>query len=238
MLTLSKGEDEEEELDEEEKDEDEEELEETITMAIRAPKRGDLEQILASNLAAAIFSKPLDKIRIILEALLLLPKEDQLAVTVNDDELQYAKELYEVAVSLSNLVETPPPYPNERGRFACIPWSFSINNAWKYLQHFVSGTFDLSSVVGEGDWNALMERLSKGEEDAKKDYLNALAAWLSSPHASLGSCKMLESEFCIRVMPYASELLRKIFSRYITKETWEQTLSLIGGKAKGVVASI
>jgi hypothetical protein len=31
------------------------------------PSRGDLEQILASNLAAAVFAPPLDKIRMVLE---------------------------------------------------------------------------------------------------------------------------------------------------------------------------
>jgi hypothetical protein len=202
-------------------------------MAIRDPQRGDFEQILASNIAAAVFAKPLDKIRIILEALFLLPEEEQLVVAGDKGNLQYIRELYEVAVSMSNLTEAPPPAPYAHGRFASIPWSFPINHSWKYLQHFIIGTCDLSNFLGEDRWSALTDGLAKGEEKARKDYLNALAEWLGSTFAPLGSCKMIESKFCVRIMPYASKLLREIFSRYITKETWEQTLALVGGRKPG-----
>jgi hypothetical protein len=55
----------------------------------------------------------------------------------------------------------------------------------------------------------------------------------SSGLASLSVVQQVKSEFIIKTMPYASQLLREIFKRYISKETWETMLSVIGGgKAK------
>jgi len=73
------------------KSEEDSALEETLVAAIRAPQRGDLEQILASNLAAAVFAQPLDKIHMVLEAFMLLPEEEQQAVAPDEEEIQYTR---------------------------------------------------------------------------------------------------------------------------------------------------
>jgi hypothetical protein len=215
------------------KDVEDEGLEETVVAAIRAPQRGDLEQILASNLAAAVFAQPLDKIRMILEAFMLLPEEEQHSVVADGAEIQYIKEIYEVAVSLSNVIEVEPPTPYTRGRYAVIPWSFSVTKADKYLQHFINRIWEFSGEdVGDVFWNRLHKADLNTEEGERlwNDYLRKLAVFLCSGLATLSLVQQVKSEFIIRMMPYVSDLLREIFKRYITKETWETMLSVIGGK--------
>jgi hypothetical protein len=221
---------------EEAKSEEDTVLEETLVAAIRAPQRGDLEQILASNLAAAVFAQPLDKIRMILEAFMLLPEEEQQAVAADEEEIQYIKRLYEVAVSLSNVVELEPPSPYIRGRFASVPWSFPTTVADCYLRLFINRIW----WFAEGDeWQEFFRKVKSADLNTEEGqavwnrYLRELARWLASGYAALSMVEQVKNEFIIRVMPYASQLLREIFKRYISKETWETMLSVVsGGKAK------
>jgi hypothetical protein len=204
----------------------EEELDETLAQALRPPQRGDLEQILASNLAAAVFARPIDKIRMIFEAFLLLPGKEQAAIAT-DEGRQCIKELYEVAVSLSSLVEEPAP-PYLYGRFASVPWSFPNDQGWRYLRRFMTRVIDLSFYLGPEAWSSLRARMEKNDESAWDTYLNTLTIYLGSGLAPLTVAKMVEAEYCICVMPFASALFRKIFTRFISKETWEKTLTIIG----------
>jgi hypothetical protein len=220
---------------EEAKSEEDTVLEETLIAAIRAPQRGDLEQILASNLAAAVFAQPLDKIRMILEAFMLLPEEEQQAVAADEEEIQYIKRLYEVAVSLLNVVELEPPSPYIRGRFASVPWSFPTTVADCYLRLFINRIWWFAE--GE-EWQEFFRKVKSADLNTEEGqavwnrYLRELARWLASGYAALSMVEQVKNEFIIRVMPYASQLLREIFKRYISKETWETMLSVVSGKAK------
>jgi len=221
---------------EEVKSEEDTALEETLVAAIRAPQRGDLEQILASNLAAAVFAQPLDKIRMVLEAFMLLPEEEQQVVATGEEEIQYIKGLYEVTVSLSNVVELEPPIPHMRGRYASVPWSFSITQADRYLSLFVNRIWEFAQTEEWTEFFRQVKTTDKNTEEGKElwnAYLREFAGFLCSGLASLSVVQQVKSEFIIKTMPYASQLLREIFKRYISKETWETMLSVIGGgKAK------
>jgi hypothetical protein len=219
-----------------EEEEEDSALEETLVAAIRAPQRGDLEQILASNLAAAVFAQPLDKIRMILEAFMLLPEEEQQAVVAGEEEIQYIKGLYEVAVSLSNIVELEPLASYMRGRYASIPWSFSITQADKYLGLFVNRIWEFAQTEEWTEFFKQVKAADKNTEEGKElwnSYLREFAGFLCSGLASLSVVQQVKSEYIIKTMPYASQLLREIFVRFVTKQTWETMLSVIGGgKAK------
>jgi len=211
-------------------------LQEALAVAIRAPQRGDFEQLLASNLAASVFARPLDKIRMVLEAFLLLPEEDQLIIAAGEDEIQRIRGLYEVAVSLSNVVELEPPAPHMRGRYAAVPWSFPTTNAHEYLSLFINRVWEFAK--GE-EWQEFYTQLRvvdlNGEEGKNlwNAYLRELARWLSSGFAPLPVVEQVKSEFIIKTMPYALQLLREIFAHYISEKAWTEMLSIVsGGKAK------
>jgi hypothetical protein len=229
-----KDEEEKENIEEEEiKSEEDIALEDTLVAAIRAPQRGDLEQILASNLAAAVFAQPLDKIRMVLEAFMLLPEEEQQVVATGEEEIQYIKGLYEVAVSLSNIIELEPPLQHMRGRYASVPWSFSITQADKYLGLFVNRIWEFAQTEEWTEFFKQVKAADKNTEEGKElwnSYLREFAGFLCSGLASLSVVQQVKSEYIIKTMPYASQLLREIFKRYISKETWETMLSVIGGE--------
>ena len=220
------------ETEEEMKSEEDMMLQEALVTAIRAPQRGDLEQLLASNLAAAVFAKPLDKIRMILEAFLLLPEEEQLVVAEDEGKIEYIKRLYEIAVSFSNIVELEPPTPYMRGRYAAVSWSFPTTRAHEYLSLFIGRIW---FAEGKEELYRQLREVNLNSEESKNmwnAYLRELARWLSSGFAPLPIAEQVKSEFIVKTMPYASQLLREIFKRYISKETWEQMLSIVSGKAK------
>ena len=193
-------------------------LQETLAQALRPPK-SDFEQLLASNLAAAIFSPPLQKIRMILEAWLLLPEEERKNLISNEEERKDLERIYEVAISFENVFEVSKPHINEK--LAIVPWSFSIDDAFLYLRLFVKRY-----------WNIIKINLKEEKETAWYLYLNKLAAFLNSGYASLNLIKMIENEFVTTIMPKALELLRLIHTKFISQETWEHTLSIMSGKSE------
>lgn len=210
-----------------------EEMSRTLAAAIRAPQRGELEEILASNLAAALFSPPLDKIRMILEAFMLLPSEEQEAL-FDEDTRQTIHELYQAAVSLSNVVEVPTG-PYRVGRFAVVPWSFGWDEGWRYLRHFIRSIWEFFPHIEE--WQRFFARVKsrpEGEEGTKiwHQYLNYLALYLCSGEALLHVVEEVKNQFITRVMPSALNLMRVIFTHYISQETWMETLSIIGGRSR------
>jgi hypothetical protein len=210
-----------------------EEMSRTLAAAIRAPQRGELEEILASNLAAALFSPPLEKIRMILEAFMLLPSEEQEAL-FDEDARQTIYELYQVAVSLSNVVEVPPG-PYRAGRYAAIPWSFSCDQAWQYLRHFVTSIWEF--FPHSEAWQQFFARVKsrpEGEEGTMiwYQYLNYLAWYLCSGEALLHVVEEVKNQFITRAMPSALNLMRVIFTHYISQETWLEALSIIGGRPR------
>lgn len=97
----------------------EEEIEEKGFSLIAAqalrPKRGELEQLISSELALAVFSNnPLQKIRHVFEAYKLLPpeKRDELFSEEERDEFE---RLYEVCISFINTVPTGNGVPRFAG---------------------------------------------------------------------------------------------------------------------------
>jgi hypothetical protein len=208
-------------------DQEDKELEETLSQAIRPAKLSDFEQLLASNLAAAIFSPPLQKIRMVLEGWLLLPEEEAIKLIPNEEERKDLERIYEVAISLENVFEIKKPYNYER--LAIVPWSFSLDDAFLYLRLFIKRYW----AILPKDFSKDFEKMN--EEEKKVTwylYLNKLAAFLNSGYASLNLIKMIENEFITTIMPKALELLRLIHTKFISQETWEHTLSIMSGKMK------
>ena len=127
-------------------------LAETLLEAVRGPQRGELEQLLASELAEAVFSTdPLQKIRHVLEAYQLLPEYAKKQVLPDDDEREKIKLIYELTISFLHMREVSPPTPLHWGRYAVIPWSFPTSIAHYYLYLFVKRIWDLGDYYRDWD---------------------------------------------------------------------------------------
>lgn len=203
--------------------EKEDELKTTIIEAIRPARKGELENLLASNLAAAIFSPPMQKIRLILEAFLLIPDEEKINLVKPEEIFEFEK-LYEVCISFINHLKFVR-YDNE---FVLVPWSFPLEKANEYLKLFLRRVFYCNWK--DWDWNEFDKEMKEKPQETFDLYLKALAEYLSSGFAPFSLFKFIENEFIINVMPKALELLRSIFEKYITIETWENTLALFSAK--------
>lgn len=191
----------------------------TVLAAVRAPKRGDLESLLTSNLAHATFAKPLDKIRLILETFMLLPAEEQEKIASQEERSRIEK-LYKVAVSLSTVISYPAPR-GEIEAYGSVAWAFPPEQAAEHLD-FVSNIYrvteDVDELVSEG----------KGSKGWRR-YLTVLYYALTRNTCPLLFIRMVESEFIVSVMPFALELSRRIFQRFISAQTWTETLSALHG---------
>ncbi|MEM0253245.1 MAG: hypothetical protein QXK78_01630 [Candidatus Bathyarchaeia archaeon] len=108
------------------------ELSLALQKAIRRPKPGQMEQLIANELAIAVFNiDPLQKIRHILEAYMVLPEEER-AKTFTAEENEKAMKIYSVCISLLNIVEYPI------GNFEqaqAVPFGFGEDEAEAYLQN-------------------------------------------------------------------------------------------------------
>ncbi|MBC7112557.1 MAG: hypothetical protein H5T34_00810 [Candidatus Methanomethyliales bacterium] len=200
---------------------EEEELQETLSRAVRVQAKGDFEQLLASQLASALFQDPLNKIRMVFEAYLLLPDEDKVKVVPDDKEHERIFRLYEVAIGFSNIVIGRPP-PHYFVECASVPFPFSWVEGDKYLGLFLNRKWDLKHYLGI-------------EPETWEGYLRCFTAYLMDGYAPLSTVKMVEEEFVVSAMPLALDLLRRIFNKFITRETWVETLSILQGKKKSGV---
>ena len=205
----------------EEKLEEDEELELTISQALRPEQPSQFEQLLASNLASAIFSEPLQKIRLIFEAWELLNDEEKMEIIPDPEERKNIERLYEIAISFINLYIHKPPIVFDAqllfDEAATVPWTFHIQEAPKYLGLFINKYYDIGKKFdfNNFDWDA---------------YYIELAKFLNEGMASIKIIRMIISEYITVVMPIALKLLRMIHERFISPEVWERTLLIVSGK--------
>jgi len=104
-----------------------------VQKALRAPKPGQLEQLLANELAVALFNvDPLQKIRHILEAYMSLSDTERSEVFTVEEHTLYAK-LYSLCISLLNIVTYPM---SAIETVQAVPFSFKKDEAEVYLSMF------------------------------------------------------------------------------------------------------
>jgi len=198
----------------------------TVASALRAPMRGDLERLIASELAMAVLSlNPLQKIRHILEAYLLLSEKTQEQLFTEAERLE-SKRLYEVCISLLNVFEVPTP-ADYMGRYGVVPWSFLPENAHEYF-YWLRRLFIFK--LKDEELEPLLEQIKAGSREAWRKYCSLLAQHLANL-APLKLIKSLESEFIVYATPVAANVMRKIFG-LISERAWSETLSALKARLR------
>ena len=238
----------------EEEFEEEKQLQEALIQAVRPAPRGELESLLAAELATAVFASPLGKIRHVLEAYLLLPSEERKDLFPDEKEREEFYMLYEVCISLMNTIIVQSPYTPEPT--AKIPWSFPSNRAHEYLKLFINRVFRLGNnrewqeFLREKDFNYWLKKCKRKtkkklrfyvapanltEQQHQEEWMNLYLYNLANAlhqGVSLSLAEMIKNEFITNVMPRILKLLRTIHNQFISSDTWERTLQLIGGGKK------
>lgn len=207
--------------------EERDELSLTFAEAVRPPQKGELEQLISSELALAVFSTdPLQKIRHVLEAYNLLHPEQRRELFTEQERDEYGR-LYEVCISLINTVELPSP---NGGRLASVAWSFTVQDAPLYL-NWIKRVWTFN-IQGFGE---LLKRLNSGDEEVKRqawiEYLQFIFDYTACA-CNLSFIQQLKSEFIVYCMPKISRIMRVIFTSVVSAETWSETLLLMRGGAR------
>lgn len=195
----------------------------------RGKRRGDIENLLASELAQATHATDLVKLKHICEAYMMLSEDEKRKVFPEQEEEEW------------RLEDTEIPMPNEIERIhavtldfqqmivldifdggqAFIPFSFPVERAYKYLA-FMDGIF-----FGTKEFTK-EEAMCLYNVDKRK-YFGMLQSHFLGGNAMLRHCLMLKNMFISPyAMPICLKLMRKIFTTFVSVEKWESAVTTLG----------
>jgi hypothetical protein len=212
---------------------DEEYEEELITRALRPGLRMGLERLIATYLATALYSPPLEKIRAILECYQLLTDEMKKDIGVDEKEDTLYRRLYTCAISLQNTLR----YIDSNEPTCKVSWSFMSSDAWKYF-FWIDWMWEqrIHYAIAEKMANKIYDSI-KNEEDIlvgkidkeKLAFYIMIYRWSSLSGMYENTYYILRNRFIEYSMPIISDLMRRIFTHLIDPEIWNLTLSMLGG---------
>lgn len=177
-----------------------EEMEELAAKALRPTQRVGAEDLIASELASAVLSTPLDKIRHACEALMILGESEKAQAGITEEEEKEAEKIYTLAVSLANIYVGREIYPDgSMGVDYCsIPWPFTSEKAGDWL-----------------DWAATPKK-SAGD------------IYRLSNCSKIENGRILLTRFLRYAMPKATTLMKKII-HVVSPDSYMQALQILRG---------
>ena len=193
----------------------EKELAGATQSALRPSGMQALELQISTELAIGLFNaKPLEKIRHILEAYMLLPIENQEKLA-NKENMSIYKRMHTIALSFLNMQILTDPWGE---RYAMIPFPFNPNLGREYFEFF------LKALHYNGEDGKQLAARFKQDENIRRAYFSYLTKWLSS-EASLNVAFSIKTDFERWSIPRVVRLAETIITTFISKETWEQALA-------------
>ena len=204
-----------------------EELQELGAKALRPPQRLSAEDLVASELASAILSEPLAKIRHACECLMLLDADERRQAGITEDEAGEAGKLYALATALQNahinreMVSFSPPISIDR--YAKIPWPFPCEEAAEWLG-WVGDDFQAPYFPSE-DREYAAEVSKKLEE---LSHLESIHLIMCGCEATMDAYKGIVIRFINHAMPKATALMKKII-RLVSPDSYRQALQIMRG---------
>lgn len=206
-------------------------VEELAAKALRPPQRLSAEDLVASELASAVLSEPLAKIRHVCEALMLLDGDEREQAGITKEEAREAEKLYALATALQNahinreIISFDPLISVDR--YAMIPWPFPCEEAEAWLDW-----------VGD-DFHALYW-MRRSEEQQKKvekkieelTHLGSVHFITRTQEATMDTYKGIVIRFTNYAMPRATVLMKKII-RLVSPDSYRQALQILRGGKRG-----
>ena len=204
-----------------------------ISKALRPAERSKLDRLIASKLAAALLSRPLEKICHAIEAYMALDEEKKNLINLSEEEEKEINKIYTIVIALLNARK----YIRTRDdmEYVEISWPFSEDEVPCYFSPWlkIKKTFWYWHHEGLNErLKALEDRLvERGlKRDIAKLYSTAYLV-LQVPECSfLINYLIIVNQFIIYAVPKVEKLMGMIFKYAIDPEVWDYTLSLMGGK--------
>jgi len=205
-------------------------MEELVAKAIRPSRRLNVEDLLANELAAAVLSEPLPKIRHVCEALMLLEPNELEKTGISKGEAREARKLYTIVQALQNAyvhkIYTTSP---EGGggiveRYAAIAWPFTRAEAGEMLK-WADGLDTWFYVPGQrAQWPKWMTETEK-LEGAERTFE------ITRRETTMSTFKIFTVRFIQYAMPKIAPLMRKVISR-VSLDTYLTALKTMKGKGR------
>lgn len=202
-------------------------MEELVAKAIRPSRQLSVEDLLASELATATLSDSLNKIRHILEGLMLLEPDELKKAGISKQKFEEARKLYALTQTLQNayinreMISLSPALSIDR--YAKISWPFPREKAAEWLDW-----------LGD-DFEARYFRDSSDEvletEIGKLSQFEAIYVMTSDYNATMNTYKGIIIRFINYAMPKAVSLMRKLISR-VSLNTYLTAMKNIQGRGR------
>jgi len=180
----------------------------TKELAAKASRGGeglDAEDLIANELATAILSDPLNKIRHICEALFLLSEGEKQAAHISKEDEEDAEKIYKLTTVLQNVhidtIEDENGRTIERG--AVLAWPFVEDDADEWLDFAERVTW---KYYEDEEHDDIRKVYDDGEE------LRALFL-ATEKRITVDSYKRLKIQFVNYYMERANKLLRKVMNQ-------------------------
>lgn len=203
-------------------------MEDLVARTIRGSQRLGLEDLLASELASAVLSEPLSKVRHIYEALMLLSEEERKSVGITEEELRETQRLYVMAETLrtTHIFREISDTGQTIDLWAMICWSFPVEEAKEWLEW-----------VGDDFRDKVRWYPHDGHENPNEKYRNlpyheCIYNVLCNEEVIMATFKGLVVRFVNFAMPKATKLMRKIIGR-VSQDTFLATLRILRSKRTG-----
>lgn len=202
-----------------------EDTKDLVGKAMRNDQRVKAEDLVANELATAVLSEPMPKIRHTCEALMLLGEDEKEAAGITEGEEGEAEKIYALCQTLQNAFIDK--FTNEYGevieRSATIPWPFPQEDAEEWLDWVPYVTWRLYKAKTE---NA--ETYEKANELADNGKMEESLYVVSRDRVTICTLKRVKSQFTNYAMPKATKLLKKII-QVVSSSSFQAAMNRLKG---------
>lgn len=218
---------------------EEEEFATFVTKAVRGPKKGVFEQLLAQHLAASVTAAPSRKIQLVCEACLLLDLEQREELEISLDEV---KTIYAVALSFRSAITF------EKQHKVQVAWNFpqTKENYDQYVKPWLENDdFDFWFTYEKERWGSflsgpkiktdlpgwiseLIDQLENGklsEQELDKKHGYSLFFWVSSHRLTSHGYRDLLGQFIRWALPTTQSWFAKL-TKLVSPSLYHDILKL------------
>lgn len=204
-----------------------EDTKQLVGKAMRSDQRVKAEDLVANELATAVLSEPMAKIRHSCEALMLLGDDEKEAAGISDEEEQEIQKIYKLSQTFENVFiddfETERGHVIERG--AAIPWPFPQEEAEGWLDWLDYTTWKIY-----GGNEKRQETFEEAQELADQGKSEESLYVVSRDRITIDSLNRLKAQFVSYAMPKAAKLLKKTI-KLVSSSSFEAAMDRIKGGA-------
>jgi len=205
-------------------------MEELAAKTLRPPQRISAEDLIASELANAVLSDPVQKIRHVCEALMFLDESERKQARITDDEVKEAEKLYRLAITFLN-VATDQVIASDGRKIdvaATIQWPFGEQEAGEWEKWLTPPGVTIQWFgLNENEGNEIEAAVQKTKSLGERNFI-----YTQGRKLTLDSVFAFKTHFTVNAMPTAARLMKKIMA-LISPDSYQRALQIMRGGRRG-----